>query len=93
MQLARGKYLELLELYISVIYSIAHIMIGRLYICGKLLEEIAVHSFVKTDAQMEDNIYGVAFPLRRYYLPSVLGIDYGDYVRSVTMKTVIMKIE
>ena len=47
----------------------------------------------KTDAQMEDNIYGVALPLRRYYLPSVLSIDYGDYVRAGTMKMVVMKIE
>ena len=45
--LPRGKYLELLRLYISVTCSIAYIMIGRLYICGKLFEEIGVYSFLK----------------------------------------------
>ena len=65
MQFARGKYLELLELYISVTCSITYIMIGLLYICGKLFEEIAVNGLSKTAAQMEDNIYGVALPLRK----------------------------
>lgn len=44
--LPRGKYLELLRLYISVTCSIAYIMIGRLYICGKLFEEIGIYNLM-----------------------------------------------
>lgn len=46
--LPRGKYLELLGLYISVTCSITYIMIGRLYICGKLFEEIGIYNFMSS---------------------------------------------